>query len=602
MKKHAFQILSPSISDNKNLRVPQREGYEHIAKHYATSSPEREVGVILPVGCGKSGLMTIAPFATTSERVLVIAPSVRIAKQLLDKDFNPSSDELFYKKCAILNDGQQYPEVAEIRGGSSNLGDLDEADVVVTNIQQLQGTENKWLTALPQNYFDLILVDEGHHNVATSWELLRQRFPNAKIINVSATPVRADGQIMEGKIIYSFPVVRAIQEGYIKRLKAVVLNPASLRFVREADGVETEVNRDEVVRLGESDADFRRSILTSKATLDTIVDCSIQQLNALRKRTGEPRHKIIVSALNYRHCIQITEAYRARNLRADYIHSREEENTDGILRKLENNELDVIVQVRKLGEGFDHKWLSVAAVCSIFSNLSPFVQFVGRIMRSIEPNNLASPNNQGIVIYHAGANVAQRWTDFKDFSEADQAYFDDLFPTEEVFDFTTDPSPQEIEPIAPHPIIEVPALKITTQTGVTLHEDELVELTAEQRKAYDLLVTEVGNEELIKRLTLNRIQPRKQVARRAAQKALDDEVKNAITRLMGSKNIKWGGRELDTQRLGRDNFVVLKSRFDRKAAELVEKPTGTRGEWSAEQIVKIRKELPNIIEAMAEEL
>src|SRR6185503_3843746 len=261
--------------------------------HFAEPDAQREVGIVLPVGCGKSGLMTIAPFATSSVRVLVIAPSVRIAKQLLDKDFNSTSEELFYKKCAVLDDGTTYPEVAEIRGTSSNKADLEDADVVITNIQQLQGTENRWLTALPKDYFDLILVDEGHHNVAASWELLRQTFPAAKIVNLSATPVRADGQIMSGDIIYSFPVIRAIQEGYVKRLKAVVLNPATLRFVRSEDGVETEVDRDEVVRLGENDADFRRSILTSKETLDTIVDCSIQQLKALRERTGEPRHKII---------------------------------------------------------------------------------------------------------------------------------------------------------------------------------------------------------------------------------------------------------------------------------------------------------------------
>jgi hypothetical protein len=49
--------------------------------------------------------------------------------------------------------------------------------------------------------------------------------------------------------------------------------------------------------------------------------------------------------------------------------------------------------MRKLGEGFDHKYLSVAAVFSIFTNLSPFVQFVGRIMRVIEQNNPDSPLN-----------------------------------------------------------------------------------------------------------------------------------------------------------------------------------------------------------------
>jgi superfamily II DNA or RNA helicase len=65
------------------------------------------------------------------------------------------------------------------------------------------------------------------------------------------------------------------------------------------------------------------------------------------------------------------------------------------MNKLNQHELDVIVQVRKLGEGFDHPYLSVAAIFSIFNNLSPFVQFVGRIMRVIEQNNSQSILNQG---------------------------------------------------------------------------------------------------------------------------------------------------------------------------------------------------------------
>jgi superfamily II DNA or RNA helicase len=63
---------------------------------------------------------------------------------------------------------------------------------------------------LAEDFFDVILVDEGHHNVAESWDLLRNKFPNAKIINFSATPSRADGQLMAGKIIYSYPVSEAI--------------------------------------------------------------------------------------------------------------------------------------------------------------------------------------------------------------------------------------------------------------------------------------------------------------------------------------------------------------------------------------------------------
>ena len=166
----------------------------------------------------------------------------------------------------------------------TNVGDMQEADVVITNIHQLQGASNRWLQALPADFFDLIVFDEGHHNVADSWQGLRAKFPEARIVNFSATPTRADGQLMSGRILYSYPVGRAIQEGYIKHLKAVVLNPRTLRYVRREDGHEIEVSLEEVRRLGEEDADFRRSIVTSTETLNTIVNASIRELEKLRRR------------------------------------------------------------------------------------------------------------------------------------------------------------------------------------------------------------------------------------------------------------------------------------------------------------------------------
>lgn len=284
-----FQYLTPHVADNNALREPQREAYAAIGEYFADPDRHREAGVVLPVGCGKSGLITLAPFTLKAQKVLVIAPGLRIAEQLL-RDFNPTEPGMFYRKCAVLP-GPEYPEPAEIRGAKTNRSDLDAADVVITNIQQLQrgGAENKWLADLPEDYFDLIIFDEGHHNVAESWEVLRQKFPAARIISVSATPTRSDGRLMTGEIVYTYPIYRAVQRGFVKHIKGLVLNPSSLRYVRREDGQEVEVGLDEVRRLGEEDADFRRSIVSSKETLDTIVDASITELRRLREITGENR-------------------------------------------------------------------------------------------------------------------------------------------------------------------------------------------------------------------------------------------------------------------------------------------------------------------------
>src|SRR5688572_22574717 len=419
-----FSTRQPSIEGNPQVRTPQREAYRELLRFAASNQPDREIGIVLPVGCGKSGTIAITPFAFSSQRTLVVAPSVPIAEQL-ERDFDPSNGDMFYRKCRILT-GPPFPEPVEIRGRTTNRSDLDESDVVITNIQQLQGgDENRWLQDLPPDYFDLILFDEGHHSIASSWSMLKDKFPEARIVNFSATPLRADGRMMGGRILYSYPIFRAIQEGYVKRLKAVQLNPRTLRYVRRQDGQEIEVPLAEVIKLGEEEADFRRSIVTSTETLNTIVDASLRELEQLRRATGDDRLKIIASALNFEHCRQIVEAYRARGRRADYVHSLEEgEANKRVMKKLKNHELDVIVQVRKLGEGFDHPYLAVAAVFSIFANLSPFVQFVGRIMRVIVQNSPADPLNQGVVVFHAGANIARQWSDFQNYTEADREFFD----------------------------------------------------------------------------------------------------------------------------------------------------------------------------------
>jgi len=541
MKKDKFTTIVPNIIGNTLLRIPQYEGYESIKKHYSSSNV-REIGIVLPVGCGKSGLIAITPFALKSKRVLVVAPGIRIKEQLAE-DFNPVNTDMFYLKCNVIT-GNEFPEPAIIEGKKTNKSDLDEADVVVTNIHQVQGAENKWLMQLPADYFDLIIVDEAHHNVADSWNSVREHFHDAKIVNLSATPTRADGQVMKGEIIYSFPIFKAIENGYVKKLKAKVLNPSTLKYVRDDNGIEVEVSIDDIIRLGKDDAAFRRSIVSSEETLNTIVDCSIRELQNLRENTGENRHKIIASALNYKHCIQITQAYQARGFSAEYIHSKENSQTNKkILDKLERHELDVIVQVRMLGEGFDHPFLSVAAVCSIYSNLSPFAQFVGRIMRVIDQNQPNSPNNQGVVVYHAGANIAERWSDFQQFSEADKEFFNQLLPEEEI-NFN-DASELEITPRGTQNQRHV---VINEQDSVTVQEVPLLKDDIEAQKAIELLESKGYG------VKLTPIPVTRQKQRLASKKAIDDLIKNKTGALLGRHNINLQGKDLDKNHIGKTNF------------------------------------------------
>lgn len=594
---NAFKSLCFKIEDNDKLREPQISSYLALKKFYETefkNSNLREVGIVLPVGCGKSGCITITPFAFKSKRSLVIAPGLSIANQLF-KDFEPMTS--FYKKCSILNEGE-FPEPVEIRGKSTNVADLEESDVVVTNIQQLQGADNRWLDKLQEDFFDVIIFDEGHHSVADTWSNLKTKFPQAAIVNYSATPERSDGQIMSGKVIYTFPVQKAIQQGYVKELTAIRLSPKTLKYVRNEDGKEVEVSLDEVIKLGEDDASFRRSIVTSKETLDTIVDASIQQLNDLRNKTSDNRLKIIASALNYEHCIQVTKAYRERGFKAEYVHSREDNKANElILKKLNNHELDVIVQVRKLSEGFDHPYLSVAAVFSVFANLSPFIQFVGRVMRVIKQDEPCSQINQGIVVYHAGSNIAKRWSDFRDFSTADMDYFDQLLPETEFIETSTNSDSERLKPIINPPSV----FDIKYQSEIALDKSALMnDNKALEALRYLSSIGATGNiAELLQYVEKTPVTKIKK--RQAQRKALEESIKNEVGKILGVLNKSPNAKGLDKSfRLNNYEFTI--ALLNKKVNRHVGKSSGERHEFTAEDLTSIESEFSDIVLIVIEEL
>ena len=339
------------------------------------------------------------------------------------------------------------------------------------------------------------------------------------------------------------------------------------------------------------DADFRRSIVTSTETLNTIVDASIRELERIRTETDDNRHKIIASALNFEHCRQIVVAYRARGKRAEYVHSRENSAAnERVLSLLENHELDVIVQVRKLGEGFDHKYLSVAAVLSIFSDLSPFIQFVGRIMRVIVQNDSQHPLNQGTVIFHAGANVAQRWQDFQEYSEADQEFFDQLLTVEELNFSRSD----ELS-ITPA-LRDMNEVSVRGQSGITLQEIPLIQEDAEAMQAFARFR---AHGVTLRRWFVkqwNSTGPTTRVReRQAARSGLDMRVRTEVGRILKERGINPGGYDLDSTHRRRTNFVVMKSAIDNQIAWVLRRGTGERAEFTRAELDAIDEQFATIV-------
>jgi len=421
-----FTSIDFTIDDNPLLRIPQEEAYSAAYEFFQRGS--KRAIIQLPVGCGKTGLVAILPFGIANGRVLVIAPNLTIKEELSNALNIANKRMCFWRKCDVLNSEvmQAGPYVA-VLDSDANIHDCDQSHFVVTNIQQLANSVDKWLPQFSNDYFDMILVDEGHHNAAPSWKKVFNKFSNAKVVSLTATPFRSDQQEVEGELIYKYPFKSAMIKGYIKKLQAIYVTPNELYFTYRGD--EKHYSLEDVLELKEEEW-FSRGVALSKICNEHIVDASLDKLETLRQ--SGTHHQIIAVACSVDHAKEIRSLYAERGFRAEAIHSKMPQNEqEKVKQDLKSGTLDCIVQVLMLGEGFDHPKLSVAAIFRPFRSLSPYVQFVGRIMRVIVQNDPRHPDNSGYIVTHIGMNLDKQLDDFRQLDHEDENFFKDLLEGKE---------------------------------------------------------------------------------------------------------------------------------------------------------------------------
>lgn len=415
-----FMETAANIEANTSLRDPQREAYLRAYEFF--SSGGKAAVIQLPVGCGKSGLASILPFGIAKGRVLIITPNLTIKDELQKTLDITNRQKCFWRRMRVLEDPDMIagPYVCTLETG--NISVCEQSHIVLTNIHQLATNADKWLNQFPQDFFDLIVVDEAHHGVASSWKLVFARFPGAKVINMTATPFRSDRQELEGDLIYRYPFKSASIKGYIKRLKATYVAPTELTFT--VNGSERTFTLDEVLAMKEEEW-FSRGVALSDPCNVSIVDNSLEKVEQLR--LSGTKHQIIAVACSINHGQRIRSLYEERGYSAGIIHSKlDEDKKDAVIRDLKNGTLDCIVQVAMLGEGFDHPKLSVAAIFRPFRTLAPYIQFVGRILRVVVQNDPTHPDNYGHIVTHVGMNLDEQLKQFKQFENDDQAFWEEV--------------------------------------------------------------------------------------------------------------------------------------------------------------------------------
>lgn len=593
-----FFIKTPAhIEENLQLRESQVEAYQKLYEFFKSG---RKTAVIqVPVGCGKSGVAAIAPFGIAQGRVLVVAPNVTIKEGLFESLDVTNRQKCFWRKRSILSEEAMIGGPFATTLDTGNISVCEKSHFVVSNVQQLATTPEKWLKKFPKDFFDLIIVDEAHHSPAESWKMVLEHFDKARVINMTATPFRGDGQEIEGELVYRYPFKKATFKGYIKRLTASYAAPTKLEFT--AHGETKTYTLDDVLAMKEHDW-FSRGIALSDPCNQTIVDNSLEKLELLRQ-TGTA-HQLIAVACSVNHARKITAMYAARGLNADLIYSQmvEDKKAD-VKRRLTNGELDCIVQVQMLGEGFDHPKLSVAAIFRPFRTLAPYIQFVGRILRVIVQNNPGHPDNYGHIVTHAGMNLDERLREFKLFESDDQKFWEEVIRGKEPEPPTEVTSGQARMKLSEGGVVNYEIVDSLIEEQFTSAEQEdiikelrekLESLGLDPEKADELVLANTGARKMARAAEPYQVLPIREWEMQ--KKGLNEQVNRAANLLINRLGVSRAGREIINAGVpATNNFVACVTLINR---ELKKRNPKSRKDWSIQEFEAALGNLEDVINTL----
>jgi superfamily II DNA or RNA helicase len=325
------------------LRPPQIGGLHAIGTHW--SLYKQPATIVMPTGTGKTETMLSLMTAYLPGKILIIVPS----KTLRDQTVKKFKSLGLLRILGNLPTEVRNPVVGIITSQPKLDSDLDifkKCNVVISTMSALVEKESLRLTRKIAKNIDTLIVDEAHHVAAKSWAAFREYFINCKILQFTATPYRRDGKLVDGKVIYDYPLKIAQKEGYFK--------PISFKPVYEID---REAADQEIAKIA---------------------------VNQLRKDTSDGfDHLVMVRCANFDRSDALFSIYKsiAPEFNPIVINS-EQGDTSAELEKLYSRESRIVICVNMLGEGFDLPQLKIAAVHDTHKSLAILLQFTGRFTRS----------------------------------------------------------------------------------------------------------------------------------------------------------------------------------------------------------------------------
>ncbi|MDD7631110.1 MAG: DEAD/DEAH box helicase, partial [Parabacteroides sp.] len=304
----------------------------------------RSVMVQMPTGTGKT--VTLA--------TLLQAYSVPVGKQSAQPD--------------LLIVAHTRELIEQIKSTIRRM-ELDASHIYVESIQTVSRRIASDRISIQPSF---VIIDEAHHALASTYQLLWKQWPKARFLGLTATPYRLNGAgftDLFDRLITSDSITRFMADGWLSPFDYYSIPLDSAESQAIASFKKRNID-------GDYQTKEMRDLLDVRPT--------IQRLYASQMEFASGR-KGIVYAIDITHAEHIAEFYRSKGLSAKSISAatpKLERKVD--LAKFRTGEIQVLVNVDLFSEGFDCPDVEFIQLARPTLSLAKYLQMVGRGLRRHE--------------------------------------------------------------------------------------------------------------------------------------------------------------------------------------------------------------------------
>lgn len=306
---------------------------------------------------------------------------------------------------------------------------------------------------------DLIVLDEAHHATAGTWRAIIAARPNARLLGVTATPLRLDGKGLGthtggvfDSLVIGPSVASLTDQGYLAPYK-IFAPPTAI----------------DTAGIRKSMGDFAKSGVAERMDKPTITGDAIKHYR--QHCLGKPA---LVFCATVDHAEHVAQAFRADGWRAASVDGKTG-NTDRRQRiaDLGNGRLHQLMTCEIVSEGTDIPVVTAAILLRHTMSVGLYLQQVGRVLRP------APGKEKAIIMDHVGNCVRHGFPDDEREWSLDGLKQRVMEPTEPVRTCPSCFAAYRPAPACP----ECGLIYVPQPREIAEQEGELVEVSKEEKKA-----------------------------------------------------------------------------------------------------------------------